>query len=261
LPGAKWQNAALAVMPPQVVTSSALMYTAISTATGTNTDSTIGILSAQFVLQSNAKAVVDGGTGKTIKTLAFQAKGQSCGFYPDSVANSGDKLNVRQGRYAIWGPAHLVTNVGADGNPTGVHAAAATAVLNSFIATGCEGAACPPGSANLLGAADGGISGADASVSLIPSEALKTAVIDAESAPSGGVIPWCAMQVTRGNVEAGPEASYQPSEPCGCYFEKKATGATVSPYCHACPNGDSDCAPEGGTSAYPVCRNGYCEVK
>jgi hypothetical protein len=251
LAGTKWKNATT-VGAPQVQTSSANMFTAISTA-ATNIDATIGILSAQFVLQQNTKAVGDGGTGKTIKTLAFQDKGQSCGYFPDSVANKGDKMNVRQGRYAIWGPAHLVTNIGADGNPKGAHAEAVAAVLNAFIATGCEGATCPPGNGKLLGSVDGGTSSLDGG-SVVPSAALKKAVIDAESLPSGGVIPWCAMQVSRGNVEAGPESSYQPSEPCGCYFEKLATGATVSPGCTACPNGNECVAPS-------VCRYGYCEVQ
>jgi hypothetical protein len=261
LAGAKWANATNAASP-QVQTSSANIYTAISTAT--NVEATIGILSAQFVLQQNTKALAgDGGAAKTIKTLAFQATGQTCGYFPDSIENKGDKMNVRQGRYAIWGPAHLVTNIGADGNPKGPHAAAVTSVLNAFIATGCEGGSCPPGNGKLLGAlaatsSDAGTSGdggaSDGGVSP-PSAALKKAVIDAESTPSGGVIPWCAMQVTRGNIEAGVETSYQPTEPCGCYFEKLATGATVSPYCKACPTGNECVAP------YSMCRNGYCEAK
>jgi hypothetical protein len=271
LTGTKWANATNA-MAPQVQTSSANMFTAISTVTA-NIDATVGILSAQFVLQQNTKAMAAGGTGKTIKTLAFQDKGQSCGYFPDSVANTGDKLNVRDGRYAIWGPAHLVANVDGNGNATGPHAAAVAAVLNAFIATGCEGSSCPPGNGKLLGppsvlsspdggASDGGADGgsdggsADGGTAVTPpSAALKKAVIDAESAPAGGVIPWCAMRVSRGNVEAGSEASYQPSEPCSCYFEKLASGATVSPYCKPCPNGNECVAPNS------VCRFGYCEAK
>jgi flavin-binding protein dodecin len=246
---------------PQVEATSAAMYTAVANASSgpdasSPVDSTIGILAAQFVEQSNAGVVLDGGGGGTVKALAFQQKGQSCGYYPDSVASSADKLNVRQGRYAIWGPAHLVANVGADGNPNGLHAAAVAAVLNAFIATGCEGAACPPGSNSLLGASetyfgvDGGTSG--------PTDAIKQAVIDAEAA--GGVVPWCAMQVTRGNIEIGAEASYQPSEPCGCRFESQVPGATVSAYCHACVV-DGDCQAEGAKASYPKCRYGFCEVQ
>ncbi len=256
LAATKWRDSTnLSV--PRVESSSANMFAAIADVTS-NVDATIGILSAQFVLQSNAKAVLEGGMGPTIRTLAFQQTGQTCGYFPDATENTGDKLNVRQGRYAIWGPAHLAANVGADGNPSGVHAAAVTAVLNAFIATGCEGASCPPGSNKLLG-------GADAGAFFAPDggtteDTLTKAVIDAEAGTSGGVIPWCAMQVTRGNIEIGAEASYQPSAPCGCYFEKKATGAAVSTYCKACST-NSDCNPDGSTSAYPVCRYGFCEVQ
>jgi hypothetical protein len=237
LRGTKWANATTTNV--NVETSSANMFTAIATAPA-NIDATVGILSAQFVLQQDAVAVKAG--TPTIKTLAFQNKGQTCGYFPDSTANKGDKLNVRQGRYSFWGPAHLAANVGNDGNPTGPHAAAVAAVLNAFIGTGCEGVSCPPGTSGLLGGADA-----------VPTTALKKAVIDAESKPSGGVVPWCAMQVTRGNVEAGPTAPYKSSTQCGCYFESLAAGATVSD-CKACPNGN-ECT--GNT----ICSYGYCEAK
>jgi hypothetical protein len=74
------------------------------------------------------------------------------------------------------------------------------------------------------------------------------------------VVPWCAMQVARsGEVNASAsgsgEMSYQPAEPCGCYFEKTATGATQSSYCQACTtNADCGCP-------YTTCRYGYCEVQ
>jgi len=256
LPGTLWRDSS-DLTNPRVESSSANIYAAIANATS-NVDGTIGILSSQFVLQQNAKAVSDAGSGLTIRTLAFQQTGQTCGYFPDATENTGDKLNVRQGRYAIWGPAHLAANVGSDGNPNGIHAAAVTAILNAFIATGCEGAACPPGSNKLLGNSDAGTFFApDGGTS---EATLVKAVIDAESGPAGYVIPWCAMQVTRGNIEIGAEASYQPSAPCGCYFEKKATGAPVSNYCKTCTI-DADCTPDGSTSAYPKCRYGYCEVQ
>ena len=57
-----------------------------------------------------------------MKVLAFQADqvaGQTCGYFPDSTANTFDKLNVRQGRYDIWGPLHFITAVDGGGNPLG----------------------------------------------------------------------------------------------------------------------------------------------
>ena len=57
------------------------------------------------------------------------------------------------------------------------------------------------------------------------------------------------MQVWR-DGDLGPMYSLQPAEPCGCYYEARATGATD---CAAC-SADPDCP-----SAAPVCRHGYCE--
>jgi ABC-type phosphate transport system substrate-binding protein len=42
-----------------------------------------------------------------LRILAFRAKGQDCGFLPDSTLASKDKVNVRDGHYPIWGPVHL----------------------------------------------------------------------------------------------------------------------------------------------------------
>jgi hypothetical protein len=43
-----------------------------------------------------------------ISKLAFQAKGQTCAFYPDSASGTHDKINVREGRYDVWGPLHVM---------------------------------------------------------------------------------------------------------------------------------------------------------
>ena len=66
-----------------------------------------------------------------------------------------------------------------------------------------------------------------------------------------GLVPDCAMQVTR-TYEAGELSPYQPAEPCGCYFEAKATGK-APPTCSACDD-SKPCA----TGA---CRHGYCEAR
>jgi hypothetical protein len=59
------------------------------------------------------------------------------------------------------------------------------------------------------------------------------------------------MSVTR-DREAGELSHYQPEEPCGCYFEAKATGQAPAT-CVAC-SPTTPCAT--GT-----CRHGYCEAK
>jgi hypothetical protein len=72
-------------------------------AAANNQEKAIGIL---------AMDVVD--TSRTsVKPLAFQFKGQSCGYTPDSAITAWDKKNVRDGHYAVWGPLHMLANVNA----------------------------------------------------------------------------------------------------------------------------------------------------
>jgi hypothetical protein len=66
-------------------------------------------------------------------------------------------------------------------------------------------------------------------------------------AAKAGAVPACAMKVKRA-YDGAPMERNTPAEPCGCAFEKAATGATS---CEACPSGT--CA-NGGT-----CHFGYCE--
>ncbi len=174
--------------------------------TSTNANATFGIL-ASDLLDANRT---------TIKGLAYQAKGQLCGYLPDSSATTFDKINVREGRYAIWGPLHLVA-VGDANGPTNANVAA---VVNAFTRKGLT-------------------------------VAQKKAMIDAES--TAHTVPQCAMKVSR-TTEVGAEASYQPDEPCGCYFESKVGTASAS--CKTCAM-DSDCTV--GTNTH--CRYGYCEAK
>jgi len=57
------------------------------------------------------------------------------------------------------------------------------------------------------------------------------------------------MKVQR-SVEGGDMTPATVSEPCGCYFEFKATGATT---CTACS--------DSSTCGTGMCRHGYCEAK
>jgi hypothetical protein len=60
-------------------------------------EKTIGILAVDLV-QSGAYP---------IKLLSYQHFHQTCGYLPDD--RPGDKRNVRDGHYFIWGPVHLLT--------------------------------------------------------------------------------------------------------------------------------------------------------
>jgi hypothetical protein len=77
------------------------MQTAIVTASSTDAEATIGILSIDY-----ADRVKD-----SLHILYFQARGQLAGFLPDSSSNSADKQNVRDGHYSPWGPIHLYTKL------------------------------------------------------------------------------------------------------------------------------------------------------
>ncbi len=148
-----------------------------------------------------------------VKILAYQDKGAACGFYPDSGGTTFDKINVRTGLYPFWGPIHFI----ADKSPK-----AEVATLLSFFTR--EGL----------------------------SDANKKQMIDNEVAAF--TVPQCAMKVKH-TAETSPGASlnltpYDSPEPCGCYYEFKATGTTS---CTAC----TDDGPCGGGK----CRYGYCEAK
>ncbi|HEU4411986.1 MAG TPA: hypothetical protein VFS43_42490 [Polyangiaceae bacterium] len=145
-----------------------------------------------------------------IRILAFQDWGQPCGFLPDSTPESFDKRNVRDGHYPIWGPAHLFARVDANRLPV---SAGAAALLRRFSST-----------------------------------RLDQTLLDAEV--SGGVVPQCAMQVTR-DEEMGPMSSYSRDYQCDCYFEFKATGRSDCQTC-ALP---ADCP-----ASAPACNYGFCEV-
>jgi hypothetical protein len=57
------------------------------------------------------------GAKSSLRILAFQAKGQIAAFWPDSTVDSSDKMNVRDGHYALWGPLHLFAHL-VNGQPS-----------------------------------------------------------------------------------------------------------------------------------------------
>ena len=103
VPPTKWNGV--------VESSSALMIPAIENST--SPEATIGILASEDADPIRA----------SIKELAYQTWGQECAWLPDSSPTSFDKLNVRQGRYAIWGPIHFYAKVNSSGTPTNAAAA------------------------------------------------------------------------------------------------------------------------------------------
>jgi ABC-type phosphate transport system substrate-binding protein len=211
--------------------SSGAVVTALKGAT--NMMGAIGILSTEYVDQNRS----------TLHALAFQAKDpnggdQECGYLPDSDSTHFDKLNVRQGRYGIWGPLHFVANVDGSGNPqpnsmSGDAAADVQTVINmvNFAST------------------------------LTSDQTLKMI----QASASAYTVPPCAMEVSR-QQDGGGVASMMPAAGmCGCYYEALAAGGNnpaqlgtpTSAYCHACTT-STDCSAQG---IYKTCNYGFCEVQ
>jgi hypothetical protein len=128
-----------------------------------------------------------------IRTLALQSTGQSCGYWPDSGPDATDKINVRDGHYALWASNHFFAKVDGSG-----------AIANPSVKT-------------LVGLFAG---------SEPPPSGLNVLQIEIKT----GNIPQCAMRVRR-DSDLGPLASFAPPSPCGCYFESEATGSTSCDEC------------------------------
>ena len=212
-----------AIPAANVFTSSGSLLSAVSGDTA-NAAKTLGILS---VTKADSARKGSSATAQ-VSVLAFQAKGQTCGYYPDSTAGTFDKLNVREGRYDIWGPLHFITAV-SGGLPvsTSNPGAAGNAAVQAFV--------------NLVSLPTGPTL----------SDTQKMTVISA--AAKAHVVAQCAMRVQR-TAEVGPEASFLPPESCGCYWESVASGATPAS-CTTCTT-SADC----GDSGTPTCRYGFCEA-
>ncbi|RYZ05891.1 MAG: hypothetical protein EOO73_18435 [Myxococcales bacterium] len=150
-----------------------------------------------------------------IRMLAYQDSKQGCAVTPDSSDKAKDKQNVRDGHYPIWGPLHLLYKVDEQGNPQN---AAIRDELYSMV---------------------GYLSG---------TKALPNGVKLFDVYASSGLIPECAMRVTR-TADGGPLVPARQDNPCSCAFELSTTGAT-------------DCAPckvQGDCGADEICAQGYCE--
>lgn len=156
------------------VASSTDLVAAINTSS--DAEKTIGILTAEAA----------GANSLQLNMLAYQAKDQSCGYWPDSTRTSKDKRNVRDGHYDIWGPIHVLTRVDNNGIPLDARAADLIDYMT--------GVNTPSPGFNLI-----------------------------DILADAGLIPLCAMRVSR-NSELGPLVSYAPERLCACYYDSRTTG-------------------------------------
>jgi hypothetical protein len=161
-------------------------------------EATLGILSETSI----TPAVL-----KTLRPLAYQHYDQDCAYLPDSSSSSRDKLNVRTGHYAIWGPLHFLAVINGSGFATNANASRVLGFVT--------GTSAPPGNLNLID-------------------------VEAQS----NLVPTCAMQVSRGQ-EMGPFTSYAATAPCDCAFDQAATGSTACTACTSaaqCPSSAPTCS-------------------
>ena len=138
-----------------------------------------------------------GQTAGQIKTLAFQAKDQTCAYWPDSTQTAKDKKNVRNGLYNIWTPGHFYAKF------RGSKATVAN-IVN-------------PDVKNLIGRYRDEID---------PPDGIDVVALTIEA----GDVPQCAMHATRQGL-IGAVSSWASPTPCDCFFDKTATGQTS---CTAC---------------------------
>jgi hypothetical protein len=203
-----------------VESTNAATVAAIAALNGTSSaESGIGFVSGE---------VADGNRA-TIRTLAYQHTGQSCGYWPDSTVTAFDKANVRDGQYWLWSPIHFYAAV----TSSNVISDANTAALIGYI----TGSLAAPTGFDLFGAEF-----------------------------AAYTVPQCAMQVWR-DGDLAPLYSYSPPASCSCEFDIASSNANKPTSCKTCTQ-DSECTaqashcrnvglPIGADSGTAV---GYCEV-
>lgn len=169
VPAAKWKG----VMN---MGSGDVLNALTAAGSGGNAEKAIGILATDLADKNRS----------TVTILAFQAFGQSCGYWPDSDGASFDKANVRDGHYPIWGPLHMLVKASGDA----ITSADAKSVVDYMQGTG----------------------DADAYADLLTIEA------------QGGVVPECAMRASR-EEDGGAVMSFMPDKSCECKFLTEATGS------------------------------------
>jgi ABC-type phosphate transport system substrate-binding protein len=156
--------------------------------TAANAEGAIGILGADLYDAADNRA--------SLKALAFQAFHQIHAYLPDSTPTSFDKRNVRDGKYVVWGPSHLIVKTGPDGKAENAHVAKLVDIV-----TGAQ----PLGG---------------------PDDFLKVVV-------SAHLIPQCAMKVQR-STELGDLSPYTApaGTACGCFMEETLVAGSSG--CTAC---------------------------
>ncbi|MGD0673886.1 MAG: hypothetical protein ABSC94_00615 [Polyangiaceae bacterium] len=192
-------SVAIGVPPAQWVGTTVTTASQNIAKVGTSPDpeGTLGMMGSDLV--------EDPSNTSTIKAIAYQDVGQSCGYYPNDTPTSAEKQNVRDGHYSLWGFSHMFAKVNPQNVPLNPNAAS----LVSFF-TGDQ----PTPTGDFL-----------------------TFIINDH------LVPVCAMQVTR-DSEMGRLMPFTASPSCGCYFDSLTKGSSTCQACSAnsdCPNASPHC--------------------
>jgi ABC-type phosphate transport system substrate-binding protein len=155
------------------------------------------------------------GNRSTVRVLAYQHTGQTCGYWPDSTKDKFDKINVRTGQYWIWSPVH-------------------------FFAAGSGTTITDPNAAKLIGYFSGAVA-PPAGVDIFSAEV------------KASTVPKCAMQAWRTSDITSAPYSYADPQPCDCKFEALATGSTSCTPCPN-GNSDCAATPSTPTCRYGYCE-------
>lgn len=187
--------------------STSEMVTSMQNTATDDATATIGILD---VVNRNI-----GGVPEIVRTLAYQAEGQNCAFFPDATNDSRDKRNVRDGHYALWGPIHIYSRPTPMANVTNV--------------------------VKYL------------SLEQAPATAGKTADENMKEliriVAGGHLVPTCAMRVQRAS-DGGPLLPQIPTRSCACYFDERTTETS----CATC-KADADCgSPDAPRCNFGFCE-------
>ena len=117
----------------------------------------------------------------SVKTLAYQHRGQTCAYLPDSSNTAFDRKNIRDGHYYLWSAQHLFAFKGAT-----------------------EGSYADPNVEKLIGLATGKV--------------VPAGVDWVNLVKKAGEVPKCAMKVWR-DGDLGELYSYQDPTPCSAAYD------------------------------------------
>jgi hypothetical protein len=176
-------------------------------APSTSPDLTIGYTSTEYYDQYRGQ----------VRGLKVRGVNQKLAYLPDFDGQSTDKINIREGRYALQGALRLIAPVDASGAPTNLQV---KHIIDWF------------------------------QENPVQDPALQLPFDVNEIYALRGVVPQCAMKVTK-DPDTLSFRHYKPPQPCHCSFEFLATGKTG---CVPCAGVDAGTCQPGQSCSHGYCE-------